>query len=64
MSDDIVVRCTNLGLPQNAEGIGSVLRRGYAASQDVSSLNLAASSGAAFFLSGNGYWRRYVNATA
>jgi hypothetical protein len=55
MSDDIIVHCTNLGLPQNAKGIGCIVRRGYAASQDVSSLNLAASSGAAFFLVGDEY---------
>lgn len=48
-SNDVGGHCTNCGLRQNANGIGLSLRRDYAASQDVSSLNWAASSGAAFF---------------
>ncbi len=39
-----------ISLPLFPQMINCVLRRGFAALQDVSSLNLAASSGAAFFL--------------
>ena len=61
-NDDIVVRRTNLGLLRSRESIDCILRGGYAASQDVSSLNLAASSDVAFFVRGR-YLQKQFDAT-
>lgn len=62
------VRCTRFLLQEVAWGIGCLLQLDFAELQDVSSLNLAASSGAAIFLSwvdvGYGSMTAYLPCTA